>query len=309
MEYQRLEWLCKKYFGDVSTLARAMGKHEKTFYPYKKGNFGRKILNDLESFGISKDFLSGDSEYPFADNESGKALAAKFDTGTSTSKGKNYTLPAWAASIMTTPSERLAKVIELLGGLEQAEAIISTPRDEIQIAIDREDGRFPVVRDCAKLGFSMDWIYLAKGMYYDGTEKGAALRKAVETNTTADWAFALYRKALLENDTTPKAPRTVGSRMALSRLWLCEYHGIPSTPKSFAEFLTKSAYNYAKHVFTASQVQEWEAGITPPNDSMPIAGEEGMNVFWIMTGMENYPFFNDNDAGERLAEWYEKRSV
>ena len=78
MEYQRLSDLSKRYFGDLSELARAMGKHEKTFYPYKNGGFGRKMLDELETFGISKKFLSGVSEQPFANNEAGRALQQKF---------------------------------------------------------------------------------------------------------------------------------------------------------------------------------------------------------------------------------------
>lgn len=302
-DFEKLE-IAAKLYGGIPQLAMALGKSKETLYAYKqeKNRIGRKLLDELYKIGLSREFFIGESQNLFADNEAGKALAEKHSSVAPIS-------PTWVKEL-STPSQRIGKIVEILGGFEQAEKILLIPRRDLQEAFSVLDLSLSIVQPCSDVGFSLDWIILGMQPYYNSSDKGAALRQAVETGTTAAWAMKLFKDAVTKSDGV-FTPRTVGERMGLVRILLCEFHGIKDSPSLFAAFLNERSEG--ERTFTAKEVEDWEANAIVANDALPIVVKEGINRLWLMTGQETQGIFAPGEAGKKLSKWYaareEKRTV
>ena len=295
----RLTTIIERYYdGNRSEFARAMGKKPDaiTSYFQKDSKPGSDFLTEIFKLGFSSDWLlTGEGEM-YADNEAGRAFTAP-----------KAAYPDWAR-IGSSTEQRMAKIIELLGGMQQAETILRTPADELEEALQDDDPSFDVVRECSVVGFSIDWIMMTMNPYYNNTPEGEALRRAVETGTTGEWAKALYSKALAEQDRV-RVPRTIGGRMALVRILLSDYFGVSDSAQSFAQFLTEHPNNTAKRVFTAEEIEQWEEGaIQPPDDAKMLVTHSGIDLYWLLLGEEGKSFFQGTEKGLQLAAWYAKRS-
>jgi hypothetical protein len=267
----------------------------------QKERFGGIMRDKLKNVGINYDYLeSGEGDF-WVDNEAGRALAAKHST---TPAKQPY--PAWAKGYATS-AQQVKKVVEMLGGIQQTSQILGTPYHELEEAMQGDDAPFQVLRDCAQVGFSLDWLAMAMGKYYSTSDEGTALRTAIETDTLQDYVTALFRKSQLVGENA-LAPRTIGGRMGLVRIWTCEYFEIPDTAASWARYLTHHPHNTEQHIFTAEEVQEWEADRAESSLAVNIAIQDGFDMFWLMLGAgEGRSIFQSTEAGNVLAEWYAKR--
>jgi hypothetical protein len=302
---QRIRYIAEEYFGGISAFAAMLGMKPPSLYGYlnDETQIGKVLKKKLEEgIGISPNWIEYGSGSVFAENEKGRELAAKH-TAPST-----QVLPEWVRDCKTSV-ERVQKVVDVLGGSEQAETILSITHSELHTAITSQDTPLSFAKSCSKIGFSLDWILFGISPFNTATQEGVMLRKAVETNTTEVWSRELFRARTIGQKQEVFAADTIGKRLLLVRIWLCQMHGIADTAASFADFLTHSPYNTKHHIFASEDVKAWETEQVTTHPALLLVAHYGINLNWLMLGLEQESCFLDNSAGRRMEEWHKARSL
>lgn len=284
-------------------------------YMSERIKIGVKMQEKLIRLGINPLYISAGFNPVFANNAEGRQLAAKFGEAVSSREFQSFATeaesvpyyPDWAVNIRT-PAERVAKVIDLLGGLEKAAVILGAPREELVRVLSGEEPPFTIAAACCAVGFSKDWLDVSQSPYYDrSSDSGKVLQEAIETHTVKRWAEGLFRDRLLLQEAAGFVPpNTAGGRLEIARRILTDYYKLEDSTEAFAEFLTQRPQNKNNSVYTAKQVEGWEAGDSVEFAVVLLIASEGFDTNWLFT-MQDNSIFQSSEAGIRLAGWYRSR--